>query len=316
MDGLPRISVVIVTDHYNTIRRVLARLLEQTAISEVELILVLPVGRRDATEEARLSGFASVRFVELPSIQPVPSARAAGIRAASAPIVFLGETHSFPHPGFAAALIAAHAEDWDAVVPGIANANPESPWSWASFLMDYGMWYESLPAGPIGGGPTWNVAYRKSVLAEIDSRLDSALGHGDEFAVWFHGRGGRTWFEPGAKLDHANMPRFQRWAEQRYLCGLLVASSRRSRWSNARRLFYIAASPLIPAVIAWRLRQTILGLLREHRLPFGTLPAFVLGTLIRTWGEVVGYARGARPDQQPRMDHFEIHKLDYLSMSA
>jgi hypothetical protein len=311
----PRISVVVVTDHYRTIRRVLACLSNQTARSEIELVIVLPAESRDATEESALQGFASVQYVELASIHPIPSARAAGIRAASAPIVFLGETHSFPDPRLAELLIAAHDGSWDAVVPGLSNANPESVWSWASFLMDYGIWHETLDAGEISGGPTWNVAYQKSLLMEIDSRLEQAMTHGDEMSVWLHHRRARAYFEPRARLEHANVERFRHWAEQRYLCGLIVASSRRRRWGMGKRLAYIAASPLIVAVMLNRLRPAVSRLRAKKVLPGEVIPALVLGTVLRVAGEVVGYSRGAKPDDQPRLDHFEIHKLGFTSMT-
>ena len=49
-------------------------------------------------------------------------------------------------------------------------------------------------------------------------------------------------------------------------------------------------------------------------LPRGAVAAVVLGAFIRTAGEVVGYVVGARPDAQPRMDHYELHKLAFTEM--
>ena len=315
MSGAPRISVILVTDHYRTIRRVLARLREQTALGEIELVVVLPSHARDAEIESTLTGFSGVTYVELETIHPIPRARAEGIRAASARVIFLGETHSFPNRELAEALIAAHESDWDAVVPALTNANPESAWSWASFLMDYGTWHETRPAGQIGGGPTWNVAYRKSLLMDVGDGLEAAMEHGDELAVWLHARSARAYFEPRAKLEHANVERFREWMEQRFVAGILVASSRKRRWSRAKCFAYVAGSPLIPAVILYRLRSTVTALLREGTLPMRAVPALVLGTIVRSAGEVVGYCRGAGPEHQPRMDEFEIHKLAFTSMT-
>jgi hypothetical protein len=315
LSGAPRISVILVTDHYRTIRRVLDRLREQTALDEIELVLVLPSHARDAAIESSLTRFAAVRYVELASIHPIPHARAQGIRAASAPVIFLGETHSFPNRELAEALLAAHESKWDAVVPALSNANPESAWSWASFLMDYGTWHETRPAGRIGGGPTWNVAYRKALLMEIGDRLEAAMEHGDELAVWLHARNASAYFEPRARLEHANVERFRDWIEQRFVAGVLVAASRKKRWSRAKRLAYLAGSPLIPAVILYRLRSTVSALLREGTLPVRALPALVLGTVVRSTGEAVGYWRGATSYHQPRMDEFEIHKLAFTSMT-
>src|SRR5207247_1352154 len=97
-----------------------------------------------------------------------------------APLVFIGETHSLPHPRFAQTLIEAHAGPWAVVVPGFRNANPEPSLSWAGFLSDYSPWAYGLPAGEITYAPIYNASYRRSVLLEFGDRLGRALSHGDE----------------------------------------------------------------------------------------------------------------------------------------
>ena len=309
----PRMSVVLVTDEYRTIRRVLASLRQQTIRHELELVIVMPRGAgRDDVEG--FHEFAGFQLVEVATVHPVPAARAAGIRAATAPIVFLGETHSFPHPELAQILVDSHNGEWDFVVPGLVNANPTTPWSWGSFLIDYGTWHETLPEAATGGGPTWNVAYRKSVLVEADGFLELAMEHGDEMAEWLRHRGVKAYFQPRARLDHANVSQPKWWVEQRFLAGVLVASARRKRWSFRKRMLYVAASPLIPAVILYRLRHAIRKLRESRTLPRGAVAAVVLGAVIRTAGEVVGYVSGAQPEAQPRMDHYEIHKLAFTEM--
>lgn len=315
MSGPPRISVILVTDQYRTIRRVLERLRDQTARSDIELVIVLPSDARDSRMESTIDGFSAVKFVELPTIHPIPHSRAAGIRASSAPVFFLGETHSFPNRELAEVLIEAHESNWDAVVPALINANPRSAWSWASFLMDYGTWNEGHPAGLIGGGPTWNVAYRKALLMEIDDRLDVAMEHGDELAVWLHSRHARTYFDPRARLEHANVEHFRNWVEQRFLLGRLVAGQRRKRWSAAKRVVYVAGSPLIPFVILYRLRSTVSRFLARGEMPIRAVPALILGAILKSAGEAVGYVRGAKAHHQPRMDEYEIHKLSFTSMT-
>ncbi len=314
--GAPRISVIIVTDRYTTIRRVLASLRSQTARNEIELVIVIPAGPRSGDDDVRLDAeFDSVRIVEVPAVHPMPAARAAGIRAATAPIVFLGETHSFPGPEFVERLLESHQEDWDMVVPGFSNANPENSLSWASFLIDYGTWLFTLPAGATGGGPTWNVAYRKSILVETDERLELAMEHGDEMAEWLRARGVRVCFQPRARLEHANVSAARWWIEQRYLCGILVANARRKRWGVRKRLLYVAGSPLIPFLIVYRLRGALSSLRSRGELRGAMLPALLLGAAVRTAGEVVGYIRGASDRDQERMDHYELYKLEFTRMT-
>ena len=71
----------------------------------------------------QLSAFGAARVVHVPAPFSLAGARAAGVRAAAAPVVFIGETHSFPRPGMLSAMLAAFTDErCVAVVPAITNA--------------------------------------------------------------------------------------------------------------------------------------------------------------------------------------------------
>ena len=108
----PLMSYVLVTDHYRTIRRVAQRLAAQTVKDRIEVIVVAPRGQDLELDASVLEGFAALKTVLIDSIWPMSIARAAGVRAATAPVVFIGETHSFPHAGCCAALIDAQSEPY------------------------------------------------------------------------------------------------------------------------------------------------------------------------------------------------------------
>jgi hypothetical protein len=313
----PALSVVLITDHFNTIRRVVRHLSAQTAQTKLEVVIVCPSSRELEADESMFTGFAAVKVREVGSLHPMSAARATGVREATAPVVFLGETHSYPHPEFAAALIAAHEGPWDVVVPGLDNANDDGPKSWAAFLIDYGYWLRHLPAGQAGAAPTWNVAYKREALLELGDKLGSALTGGDELATAFRARGRTIYFEPAAVLDHANVSRtFSLWFDERYLSGLLVGGNRRGRWSVSRRWIYALASPLIPLVMLRRVAPAVRAALANRRLPPLTIPALVLGVVARTFGEVVGYVAGARSSDEERMEEYELHKMKYTAGAA
>jgi hypothetical protein len=119
----------------------------------------------------------------LRSVNHLPEARAVGIRAASAPIVFIGETHAYPQPGWAEALFTAFEGPWAAVVPAIGNANPTSAASWASYLFDYGMWGPNRRSGEIADPLIYNTAYRREVLLSFGESLSAVLDPSQE-TLW------------------------------------------------------------------------------------------------------------------------------------
>ncbi|HUP19079.1 MAG TPA: hypothetical protein VM778_03900 [Gemmatimonadota bacterium] len=316
MIGLePALSVVLVTDRYETIRTVIAHLRRQTVRERLEIVIVAPPGQAVKAEGGEeLEGFAAARVVE-GSIIPLARARATGVRAASAPLVFIGETHSYPRPDCMERFLHARAEGWPVVVPGFANANPDGALSWASFVVDYAGWWEGLPPGEIEHAPCYNTACDRSALLEFGDRLENAFSHGDDFLEGLHRRGHRIYFEPAAIVEHLNGST-RASLKPRYGIGRMRGADRGERWPASRRAVYVFGAPLIPAVLFWRLRAS-LGLLRKRtRLPRGTLPAVAGVLAIAACGEMVGYAMGAAPGIGEKVDDFEIHKLRFTPAGA
>ena len=309
-----RLSIILVTDRYRTIRPVLARLRAQAARPQLEIVLVIPEGHAFEPEPGTLEGFGGVRCVEVPAIVPLAAARVAGIHAATAPVVVIGETHSFPLAGWAEALIEAHAGPWAVVVPGFVNANPESALSWAAFIRDYGLWVEGLPAGPLGAIPAYNIAVKRDVLLALDGRLEEMISHGDVLLESLRAAGHRACFHPAAAIEHANVSRPRAWLAQRFVTGRVLGASRARRWSAARRLLYLCGSPLIPAVILRRLSAPVRQVLRSRRVPAGTLPALALGAVASAAGETVSYLLGGGPELVRRSDEYELFKLRYTAL--
>ena len=312
----PAISVVLTTDCYETIRPVVHCLRAQTVKDQLELVIVAPDRGSLNLDESELRELAGVRVVEVGSIEPFPAARAAGVREASAPVVVIGETHSYPAPDWAEALIKAHGQRWAVVAPGFGNANPDGALSWAIFLLDYGRWFGGLPAGEITVAPTHNASYKREVLLALGPALETALSHDDQLILYFHARGHRSYFEPAAKIDHLNISRPGPWLEERFLCGLLIAAHRVARWPWHRRLLYMAGAPLIPIVVLSRTWKGMRLALRQERLPAGTIPAILVGAVIAAVGEAVGYARSAGRAAELQMTEYELHKVRYAPREA
>jgi hypothetical protein len=308
----PAMSVILPTDTYQTIRLVVQHLGRQTVRDRLEIVIVAP--RREPLKlvQSELEGFAGVQIVPVESLQRLGAARAAGVRAARAPLVFIGETHSYAHPRCAEVLIEAHSGPWASVVPGFGSVNPVGLLSWSVFLLDYGQYLYTLPARETVTAPIHNVAYKRAALLEMDSELDEELAYGDQLLVSFHARGYRIYFEPAARLDHLNVSRWGAWVSDRFQGGLLIGGRRAERWSVLRRLVYFLGAPLIPLVLFRRATKGARDA-RRQGAPFGTTPALVLATIVSTVGEMIGYAGNTTLHADRRLLEMELHRFPYVS---
>jgi hypothetical protein len=305
----PRLSVVLATDAYKTIRPVLSALHRQASARQIEPIIVLLGGGPTIERPKDLNAFPHAKVIR--SLNHLPEARAAGVRAASAPIVFIGETHSYPQPGWAEALLTAFNGPWAAVVPAIGNANPKGTVSWAAYLFDYGTWGPNRRSGEIADPPPHNTAYRREVLLQLGDHLPAVSDANEEaLRPLLMSQGHRAAFASDALILHLNVGTFRSLIREKFWQGALLGTHRSARWSILRRLLYFLASPLIPIVLFARV-------LRDARhwpsdtLPWSAIPGVLIAALAKAAGEVIGYAGVKLPAAAARMQDFEIRKAQY-----
>ena len=306
----PLLAVILATDTYATIRPVIDRLRRQTAREQIEIVLIAPSEEAVRRVMDYREEFAAIRIVKN-AVTDLASARAAGVRESRAPFIFIGETHSYPHPTFAGALIAAFSGPWSMVTPALGNANPNGALSWAGFLSDYGRWAEGMPAGEISEAPIYNAAYRREALAALGDRLAPALSHGDEMPLALRAAGHRAYFEPAARLDHVNIAPLAHWVKERFAAGVLIASHRSWRWSFGRRVLYVLASPLIPVVLIRRVWPGVWRTVRKKHLRLSTMFWIAFGMAVKAAGELCGYAGAPKATAEGLMHEYEVHKLSY-----
>jgi hypothetical protein len=309
----PALSVVLATDRVETIARVLAALRSQTAIDRLELVLVSLSGEPLALDAEDLQMFGSRLIVVPETPLTLAEGRAAGVRAAGAPFVHIGETHAFPRPDWAATLIASLAGEWTAVVSGLGNANPRSVISWSNLVVDYGPWLDHLTAGEITRVPPYNTAFERRFALAALARGDDAFSPAFDISAVLRTEGHRIMFQPAATLDHVNVSMARHWLAQRYVAAYVRTAERSRDWRRGRRLAYVLAGPLIPAVVSARLVQPFLAARRTGQLPRLTAPAMVLGIVVMACGEVAAFARGMSPEKARQADMFELHKCDFAT---
>jgi hypothetical protein len=314
----PSLSVLLPSDKPQTIQGVLARLRRQTICKQIELVITTPNPGEFADLEQQESTFASVHVVPIDHLVPLGKARADAVRAATAPFVFLGETHSFAAvDSWAEKLVSRHREGWTIVVPGFKNANPGSNLSWAGFLLDYGNWLEESQAGEIEYWPLNNASCTTGALIDQGGLLDHGLSHGDQLLLALQERGHKVYLEPAAVLAHLNLTHAGAWFDERWVGGVLVARQRSQSWSVARRILYVLASPIIGLVLFARVLTPARHAIKRRKLAKGVLPAMLAGTVVQGFGEMLGYTHlGSGLRSERRMTEYEINKVRYASSSS
>jgi hypothetical protein len=304
----PELSVIFVTDSLPTIEKTLTYVRAQAGRERLEIVVVAP---RDAVkaDAPELDGFEHVRIVEVDNVSWLPLVRAEGIRAASAPLVFVAETHAYPLPGCVEALIRAHnAGSWAAVGVSMGNANPESLLSWANLFLDYGPWVESDNRGVAGDVPGHNAAYKRAALLEFGDELAQQLRADSLMHGELRARGHELYLEPDARVEHLNVSRPWWTIVERFHSSRNFAGLRARGWSWRRRLLYVGGAPLIPVVRFTRILGDIRRCGRTALLP-GLIPAMLFVLTISAFGELVGYAFG--PGRSQLLYDIEVHRRRY-----
>jgi hypothetical protein len=310
-NGSPKMSVIILTpDRYETIRRTMTDLRNQTAYHDLEILIAAAsvVGLSDGEQE--LAKFANVRVVEVGAMQSVAAARAAAVLKAGAELVAFAEDHSYPDANWAEALIAAHRGPWAAVGPAICNANPRSALSWANLSLEYGPWLHPVHSGPVEHLPGHNSSYKRAILLEYGPQLESML-ESETVLHWdLRARGYQLYLEASARTSHLNYSSLRAAIPLRFFAGRLFGASRANRWPAWRRFFYAMASPLIPLV---RLPRALRDLRRANGPHLAmAVPWLIIVLTIDAVGEMFGYLFGSG-DAMRKLSDMEFHRHRFLN---
>ncbi len=309
----PQLSVVMVvhTDSEN-FRMALEHLRAQTVLNLLELIIVAPSRKELNLDLRTLDGFSTHKIVELRTFESEGAAKAAGVMAASAPLIAFVEDHSYPEPFWAEALISAHSRgNLAAVGPVMLNANPHCAIAWGTFLVFYGQWMAAQPQKEIKHLPGNQSCYRRELLLTYHSRLSEMLAAESVLQWDLFARGHLLYQEPRAKVYHLNFSRLGPALSEYCLCSRIFAANRVHEWNRMRRILYAFASPLLPLI---RLRRSLEDAGRA-RLRTGVtlraLPSLFLTLCAGSIGEFFGYTFGAGKAHERLLGFFSKRHLFY-----
>jgi len=312
----PALSIVLVaSEGFQSIARVVHYLSRQTARESIELILVGASTESLLRDSAPWVGqFHSIRAVENRKLDNVDVAGTPGIRAAQAPVVALIEDHAYPDPKWAAAILKAHEGPYVAVGSAFRNANPSSLLSWANLLMSYGSWSEPVHGGETTSISRHNVSFKKTALENLPN-LEDLFGRGGALLGTLRKNGGRFFLASDAIVEHVNFSRLLPTLTLRVQGARLSAASRArlEHWSVAKRAVYVLCGALIPFLRARVLIGKVLAP-SPYASRLKLASALALGSVLDAVGQVIGFAIGAGQTAE-RLADFERRRERFLSQS-
>lgn len=298
----------------SNIVRTMQHLRAQTARRRMEVLIV--ADSSDGIDLATLAGdaFAACRVVEVGPIHERGAAAAAGMLAATSPIVGLIEDHSFPEPEWAEAMLRAHAGTWTGVGPVVYNANPESVGSWVNYVLSYGGFAPPLPAGERDLLPWHNSSYKRAALAPFADRLGQMLEWEGSLQAELRARGHSLYLEPAARTHHSNVSRAWSTVGLNTQRGRIMGAQRAARegWPLWRRALQAAVFPLFPLLqlrhVLPEMRRMPVPPAMHTRVLLGVVATLGVLAAAEAWGLLAGEG-----DAVARIEDYELHRTRHLS---
>jgi hypothetical protein len=300
-------AIVVILDSYDTLRTTMSYLRKQTIADQIEIVFVVPSVPKIEIDRSELTCFHSWQVVEIDRIISIARAFVAGIRHARAPIVALNEDHSFPDERWAEVLLAAYKGSWAAIAPMLSNGNPDTLLSWADFYQAHHEWCNIASSGMVRHLPWHNSSYKRDILLTYGSELENLM----QIESFLHhdltSKGHRLLLESGTCNNHLNFETWADWLPARYYVGRQYAGIWSRKWSWLKRLFFAAASPLIPLLRLWHVQKNVRKE-KTNGFMVRLLPVLFTGLIVEGFGHMIGYIAG-HGDSFEKSVKYEFHRV-------
>lgn len=267
----------------------LGSLLGQCEAMKAELI-VARAGQPD--EVTGLSSrYPTVRFVAAPVDATIPELRALAMSRATGDIVALTEDHCVADEHWVESLARSASGGADVVGGGMENARRSRAVDWAAYFAEYGFFASNRPdagdGAPLLTGA--NVAYTRAVVDDVIEWAKAGewenVAHERLIA-----RGSILRFARTAAIYQNQTYSVRAFCVDRYEHGRDYARKRLVEQGGSRRWLLLAASPVLPFFLTWRVARAAA---RSRVSTFArALPATFLFLTAWSIGEATGYVLG------------------------
>ena len=233
-----------------------------------------------------------IKLIEAPQHTTVPQLRALAIREAMGDLVAVIEDHCIVDPDWAERMIAAHKKlEYPVIGGSVENAAREKLSDWAAFFCEYSQAMKPLPDGEVETVPGNNVSYKRWVLDRFQHLIEPG--------IWdsiLHEQMRKELIPiysiPSITVHHKLSANLTWFLVQKFHFARSFAGTRFNGASRARRVFYSAASVLLPIILLKRIVSRVWQKGNYRSQLVKSSPVLLL--LLIGWGlgEMVGYLAG------------------------
>lgn len=295
----PEISVVMtIVDGGETLAQCLAALAAQEGAAGMEVLI--PFDASQPVDKATQERFAAFRFMDLGRLRDDPRnpfeehefydrRRAAGLKAARAPLVAILEDRGRPARDWASAMIAAHRANPDGVIGGAVECAPTDLRRWAIFFVDFGRYQAPFDSTRPEYVTDTNICYKRAALDATEHLWRTAYQESEvNWALRDKGAGLLLTPQP-VTVQHRGRVTLGRMIAERFHWGRVYGQQRARGAAFGARLKWIISAPLVPLALYGR------HLMRQRRLKrhvgkyLAATPYILLLLVFWSIGETVGY---------------------------
>jgi hypothetical protein len=233
-----------------------------------------------------------IRVVESGDVSQVPAMRRIGVEAASGELIAVIEEHCSAHADWLSTAVAAlDGNDYAAVGGPVVDYDYARIRDWVVYFLEYNGSMPPAPDAETADLNDANIVYRREILTRHIALLDDGY-----WPMHLHpalvAEGVRMRSVPGMLVHHRGPFDFGYYLGQRFLFSRAFAGVRARSQPLWRRLAYLLAAPLIPALLLGRMTLRVW----QKRCRIGKfvqcIPLLIPALLVMVVGEWLGILLG------------------------
>jgi hypothetical protein len=253
--------------------------------------------RQDWVSERIRDNFPEVQLFCCPAGTSLPELRTRALERSNGGFVVVIEDHCVPTKRWLTGMVEAFQSapaNTGAVGGSVENGVCNTAFDWATFLCEYSGFVGPVRSGPVPASsvPGMNIAYRRSVFAQIDRDVLARGFWETTVHPLLAEQGFNFYLGNEIKILHKKRFSFRLFAAQRFLYSKYYAGIRFGSVHVAVRLAMCGLTLALPPLLLFRMARDLVAKKRLLTELIRATPYLMLFTLIWASGEIVGYIFG------------------------